>query len=357
MKKNMKSIVLRFALLSFSALLTVSCSEYERTDVTPSIYVDHTTLKMFTGETIQLQASPAESNYEWTCEDDEVASVSSSGLVTATGPGATNIVVTDGNVHTKVSLTVVTRITMTGMSLSNDYIELTPGTKVTVVAIRMPENANDGGSFLWTTGNVDVATVSSTGDITGVSEGEAIITCRSGSFSETVRVSVAYSRPFKGPHILSSEAPYTLPVVDFDIGGEGNAFHDADTGNSGNLPYRADNGDNASGAVDIGNASNPNIGWTAGGEWLLYTVEVRTGGQYRLEIEQASPNTDGSFRIEVDGVDRTGTVLVSNTGGWDNYGWDTVPTLLNLSEGTHKIKYYFVRGAHNIRTLRFTYVP
>ncbi|MDR2627137.1 MAG: carbohydrate-binding protein, partial [Dysgonamonadaceae bacterium] len=220
-----------------------------------------------------------------------------------------------------------------------------------------PENANDIGFLAWTTGNVDVATVNSVGDITGVGEGETEVTCSGGNFSQKIRVSVAYTRPFKGPHILSSAAPYTLPMVNFDLGGEGYAFHDNDTGNSGNLPYRADNGDNTGGAVDMENASNPNIGWTGDGEWLQYTVEVRTPGKYQVEVEEASPNSDGSFRIEVNGVDQTGTVIASNTGGWGNFGWDVVPAKLTLDEGVNKIKYYFVHGAHNIRTLRFTYVP
>ncbi|MDR1098458.1 MAG: Ig-like domain-containing protein [Tannerella sp.] len=352
-----KTIILRTVILSCIALLTESCSKYERTEVVPSIYVNHMTLRMFAGETVQLQASPTGSAYEWTCEDSEVATVTPSGLVTATGPGATEIVVSDGNVRTRVPLTVITRISMTGMSLSVRSVELTPGAKVAVVALKIPEDANDSGAFLWTTGNIDVATVNSVGDITGVSEGEAVITCRSGNFSETVHVSVAFTRPFKGPHILSSAAPCTLPMVNFDLGGEGYAFHDADTGNSGGLQYRADNGDNASNAVDMENASNPNIGWTSDGEWLQYTVEVRTGGRYRVEVEQASPNSDGSFRLEVNGIDRTGAILASNTGGWGDFGWDTVPALLDLDEGTQKIKYYFVHGAHNIRTLRFTYVP
>jgi hypothetical protein len=355
--KNMNLIVLRFAVLSCCVLLTAGCSKYERTEVTSSIYVDHTTLRMFAGETVQLRASPDESSFEWTCEDAGVATVSSSGWVTAVSPGTTDIVVTDGNVHARVSLTVITRVTMTGMLLSTNYAELTPGAKVTAVAVRIPENANDGGAFLWTSDNIDVATVSSVGDITGVSEGETIITCRSGNFSETVRVSVAFTRPFKGPHILSSEAPYTLPAVDFDFGGEGYAFHDTNTGNSGNYSYRADNGDNASGAVDMSTPENPEIGWTATGEWLQYTVEVRTGGQYEVEVEQSSASANGRFRIEVDGVDRTDTVEVPNAGGWANFRWDTVPVLLDLSEGVHKIKYYFVVGAHNLRTFRFTYVP
>ncbi|MDR0574423.1 MAG: carbohydrate-binding protein [Tannerella sp.] len=357
MKKNMKSMVLRFVVLVSSALLTANCNEYERTDATPSIYVDHMTLKLFAGETIQLQASPTGSTYTWTCEDSEVATVSSSGFVTATGPGTTNIAVADGTVRTSVPVTVVNRIAMTGLSLNIRSVELTPGAKRSVVAVRIPENANDGGAFLWSTDNIDVATVNSVGDITGISEGEAVVACRCGSFSETVRVSVAFTRPFKGPHILSSETPCVLPMVNFDLGGDGYAFHDADTGNSGGLTYRANNGDNAGGAVDMENAANPNIGWTSDGEWLQYTVDVRTGGRYSVEVEQASPNSDGSFRIEVDGADRTGVVPASNTGGWSAFGWDAVPALLNMSEGTHKIKYYFVHGAHNIRTLRFTYVP
>jgi uncharacterized protein YjdB len=357
MKEKIKSIVSGLAVLFCMAILTAGCDEYERTEVTSSIYVNYMTLRMFTDETIQLQASPDESSYTWTVEDDEVASVSSSGLVTAIGPGTTDIIVSDGNVHQRVPMTVVNKIPMTGMSLNVDYVELTPGAKVAVIALKIPENANNSGAFLWTTSNIDVATVSSIGDITGVLEGESTIMCSSGGFSKTIRVSVAFTRPFKGPHIFSSAAPCTLPMVDFDLGGEGYGFHDADAGNSGGMSYRADNGDNASNAVDMENASNPNIGWTSDGEWLQYTVDVRTAGQYRVEVEEASPNSDGSFRIEVDGVDRTGTVLASNTDGWGNFGWDTVPTLLDLDEGIHKIKYYFVHGAQNIRTLRFTYVP
>jgi uncharacterized protein YjdB len=356
MKKNMKSVVLAFVALSAAILWTPGCDKYERTGVTPVIYVDYSSLKMFTGETMQLTASPSESSFEWTTEDDEVATVSATGMIMATGPGATNIVVSDGSVHTKVPLTVIDRISMTGMTLSIYAVELTPGAKATVIALKIPEDANDSGSFLWTSNNVDVATVNSVGDITGISEGETEIICRSGIFSQSIKVAVTYTKPFKGPHILSSEAPYVLPMVDFDLGGEGYAFHDNDTGNSGGLTYRADNGDNASGAVDMQNA-NPNIGWTGDGEWLQYTVEVRTAGRYMVEVEEASPNSDGSFRIEVNNVDRTGTVLASNTGAWDNFRWDIVPARLTLDEGTQKIKYYFVHGAHNIRTLRFTYEP
>jgi len=353
--KKMKKINILLALTGI--LLLTGCDDYVRTGVTPYIYVDHLSLKLFTGESFQLKASPSEGAYEWTSEDSDIATVSSNGLVTATSAGNTNIVVKDGDTHTKVPVTVTNKIPMTGLTINITYVELTPGAKAAIIATRLPADANDSGFIVWKTNNVDVATVNSIGDITGVGEGTAEITCSSGNFSQKITVSVAYTRPFKGPHILSSAAPYTLPMINFDLGGEGYGFHDNDTGNSGGVTYRADNGDSASGAVDMENAGNPDIGWTGDGEWLQYTVEVQTAGSYTVEVEEGSPNSDGSFRIEVNGVDQTGTVLASNTGGWGNFEWDVVPTKLTLAEGTQKIKYYFVHGAMNIRTLRFTYVP
>ncbi|MDR2384774.1 MAG: Ig-like domain-containing protein [Tannerella sp.] len=357
MKINIKSLFSIPAIFSAVILWTTGCDDYVRTGVTPYIYVNHLSLKLFTGETFQLKASPSETSYEWTSEDIDVATVSTTGLLTATGAGVTNIVVKSGDIHTKVPVTVVNKIPITGLRVDIDYVELTPGVKVNITATRIPENANDISFLIWTTGNVDVATVNAVGDITAIGEGETEIICTGGDFSQKIMVSVAYTRPFKGPHILSSEAPYILPMVNFDLGGEGYAFHDNDTGNSGNLQYRADNGDNASGNVDMENASLPNIGWTGDGEWLQYTLEVKTQGKYQVEVEEASPNSDGSFRIEVNGIDQTGTVIASNTGGWANFVWDVVPAKLTLNEGINKIKYYFVHGAHNIRTLRFTYVP
>jgi hypothetical protein len=333
------------------------CGDAERSPVVHEIFLDHQSAKMFTGETLQLTASPSESAYSWTSEDTDIATVSSSGLVTAVSEGFTNIVVSGDGLTAKMGLDVVRKIPLTALNVDISYVELTPGAKAAVIATRVPENANDFETVTWRTSDIDVCTVNSTGDITGILEGETDVICSCGAFSKGIRVSVAYTRPFLGPHILSSDAPYVLPMVNFDLGGEGYGFHDADTGNSGGLTYRANNGDNASNAVDMENAANPNIGWTANGEWLQYSLDVRTPGKYRVEIEQASPNSNASYRLELNGVDQTGTLLCSNTGGWANFGWDVVPQPITFEAGLQKLKYYFVVGAHNIRTLKFTYVP
>ena len=49
------------------------------------------------------------------------------------------------------------------------------------------------------------------------------------------------------------------------------------------------------------------------GEWTKYTVNVVTGGTYKVQLGAASA-TPRNMHIEVDGVNVTG-VLVVNTGG------------------------------------------
>src|SRR5262249_39041069 len=82
--------------------------------------------------------------------------------------------------------------------------------------------------------------------------------------SRTIKV-ISGEAPFTG---LPQAVPGTIQAEDFDGGGEGTAYHDSDTSNNGNQ-YRAT-------AVDIENCADAgggyNVGWTAGGEWLNYTL-------------------------------------------------------------------------------------
>jgi hypothetical protein len=82
-------------------------------------------------------------------------------------------------------------------------------------------------------------------------------------------------KTFKGPHVLSAGLPCIIPMRDFDMGGEGVAFHDSDEYNHnqpGGDDYRRSHGDMNSYSVDV--EKGVNIGWIDSGEWLLYTVEV-----------------------------------------------------------------------------------
>ncbi|WP_298645674.1 carbohydrate-binding protein [uncultured Proteiniphilum sp.] len=331
------------------------CYHYDRIEEETNIYVNRQSLSLFVDEQIQLSASPTEGIYEWSSEDPQVATVTSGGLVKVVGEGSTNIVVSSGTLSTKVPLTAIVRIPLEDVVISEAFLELLPGNKKTVLITFIPENVNDIPAYSWSSENPEVAIVSEGGEITAINVGVTNIVYRIGNIEKKIEVDVAYTRPFKGPHILSAEAPYELASANFDLGGEGYAFHDNDANNHiGNDNYRRNNGDNQSNPVEI-EGDGANIGYTNPGEWLLYTVDVADAGEYAVEVWAAVPGS-GSFHLELDGVDVTGPIPIPNTGGWGSYQLISSPEdklTLTLTEGRHTFKYYF-EGGHNLRGFRFT---
>ena len=124
--------------------------------------------------------------------------------------------------------------------------------------------------------------------------------------------------PFGGKAV---ELPGTLEFEDFDAGAEGQTFHDSDNQSEGDYKnYRSD-----AGGVDLvkGNGGCA-IGYTATGEWLEYTVNVKEGGNYSFEATVSCGSQDGSaFSIDLvqeGGLVNLAKVTVPQTG---NNDWNT----------------------------------
>lgn len=119
--------------------------------------------------------------------------------------------------------------------------------------------------------------------------------------------------PFGGSPIA---VPGTIEAENFDNGGEGVAYHDVTSANEGNNPgYR-------SSAVDLEIAGDTgggaNVGWVKAGEWLEYTLNVATAGNYTFDARVAMLGQGGSFSVQVDGALVT-SFTVPDTGGYQNY--------------------------------------
>ncbi len=143
--------------------------------------------------------------------------------------------------------------------------------------------------------------------------------------------------------------PGTIEAEDFDNGGEGEAYHDNDSGNNGGQ-YRSNEG------VDIENCSEGgyNIGWTDAGEWLEYTVNVASSGNYDFDFRVAGA-VGGTFRVEFNGVNKTGDVSVPNTGGWQN--WQSVNVNnVSLDAGEQVMRIYMVSGGFNLNNVTISAV-
>ncbi len=148
------------------------------------------------------------------------------------------------------------------------------------------------------------------------------------------------STPFLGSPLA---VPGTIQVDNYDIGGEGVAYHDTTAANLTGK-YRND-------AVDIETtsdvtppgetAASPGVGFNIGhvrsGEWLNYTVNVAASGTYAIDVRIASSAVGGTFHIEFDGTNATGAMNLINTGGWQT--WATVSvTNINLTAGQHVMR-------------------
>jgi len=158
-------------------------------------------------------------------------------------------------------------------------------------------------------------------------------------------VPAATEAAFNGPHNL----PGTVQVEDYDTGGDGLAYHDVDAGNSGGA-YRSDN-------VDIEACSDTgggyDVGWTAAGEYLKYTVNVATAGNYTVGFRVASTTAGNTFYLaNAAGTNISGTITCPNTGGWQT--WQTVNATVTLPAGTQVLKLVENTGGYNFNSITFT---
>jgi acetyl esterase/lipase len=178
----------------------------------------------------------------------------------------------------------------------------------------------------------------------------AVATDNSGIKTTSAIVSIvieAIQSPYNG---VAHTIPGRIQAEDYDLGGEGLAFHEANTaGNEGKAKYRNDEVDIEE-TQDIDGAYN--IAYIMQGEWLEYTVNVTTGGIYDLDLRMAADGNNKTLHIEMDGIDITGAINVPNTGGWQT--WQTVTvTGINLTAGEHIMRIAFDASYMNLNYVEF----
>lgn len=176
------------------------------------------------GGTVQLIPTIAPSNASntavtWTSSSTSVATVSSTGLVTAVANGSATITVktTDGAKTATTAITVnITPATVpvTGVTVSptSSMITSANGT-VQLTATIAPSNATNK-AVTWTTSASGVATVSSTGLVTGIANGSATITVRTTDGAKTATCAITVN-------ISSTPPPATDMVGYATVSGEG----------------------------------------------------------------------------------------------------------------------------------------
>ena len=154
-----------------------------------------------------------------------------------------------------------------------------------------------------------------------------------------------------------SGKPISLPGViqaeNFDVGMEGEAYHDSEPANQGDK-YRST-------GVDIveGNKGYA-LGYTAAKEWVVYTVTVAESQKlyWRATVSSGSSN-GGSFKIVINdtGADVTGEIVVSKTANWDTYTTVAGEVAADLPAGTYKLRLEMVKANCNVDKIEFGTEP
>ncbi len=130
----------------------------------------------------------------WKSSNPAVAKVSTSGKVTAVGPGTTTIsAVSADGVSGKVKVTVTTGkiVKATGLSLSPSSLSINVGQSKKITATVTPKNATIK-TIKWVSLNSKIAKVSSAGSVTGVRAGTTTITAvtTDGAVQKSLKVTV-----------------------------------------------------------------------------------------------------------------------------------------------------------------------
>lgn len=136
-------------------------------------------------------------------------------------------------------------------------------------------------------------------------------------------------QPYTG---VAANIPGTIEAENFDLGGEGFAYHDTDEANNGG-GYRLDE------SVDVKSdtANGTRLGWTVEDEWLEYTVNVLKDGVYKVEARVSTDNDVAAFHLEMDDEVITDEIQAVNTGDWNTYAI-TSATTKALTAGEHVLK-------------------
>lgn len=163
-------------------------------------------------QTQQLHATvlPDNATYKtvtWTSNNESVAIVSSTGVVTAKGDGTVTITATAGGKSATCTVSVTLTVPVTGVTLNKTTLTLTPNATETLTATVAPSNATNQ-NVTWSSDNTSVATVSN-GTVTAVAVGTANITVTTADGNKQARCAVTVN-PIRVTSVTLNKTSYAF---------------------------------------------------------------------------------------------------------------------------------------------------
>ena len=149
----------------------------------------------------------AQKSFEYTSADDAVVTVDESGLVTAVAPGETTVSVRFSEFSESFSVRVYIPVTNVRLNITDLYLDI--GGHQTLFPIVEPYNTTElPETPVYTSSDESVASVDADGRVTAVEPGEAVITMKSGEYTQSVTAHV--TAHLKGVEITGAQEELVL---------------------------------------------------------------------------------------------------------------------------------------------------
>lgn len=144
--------------------------------------------------------------------------------------------------------------------------------------------------------------------------------------------------------------PGKVEVENYDVGKPNRAYYDADGDNQGGA-YREDGVD-----IVVIDSADPTkgyaIGYTNDGEWLKYSIDVKTAGEYTVFANMATNAENVGIQLYIDDKPITDKIIANQGEDWSTYTRVAANTS-ELSAGEHVLKMVINGNYVNIDYLEF----
>ena len=170
----------------------------------------------------------------------------------------------------------------------------------------------------------------------------------------TIKIVNTFGIPYSGITRTVRETGNTTDIAlvlqaeDFNDGGETYGYHDKDK--TPKNVYRPTVGM----TIEARTGGVYNLGELESKEFTRYTINVEKAGLYDMDCYVASANSNGRFHLNVNGVNKSGTISVTGNGGWGDNGFAklTVPNI-PFSVGENLFELRIENGGFNIDRFEF----
>ena len=182
--------------------------------------------------------------------------------------------------------------------------------------------------------------------------GQQVLTVLQDSANSNINYMSFAAAGVEGPYGGTAAAiPGTVYADAYDTGGANVGYYVSSVNGTDNGWRTTGDGVDLEACTDT-TTNGADVGWTASGQWMRYTVNVASAGSYVVSFRVADGSTAGSLQLNnSSGTDLSGVVTVPATGGWQT--WTTVNANVTLPAGQQVLTIYQDSANVNINYLTF----